>query len=43
MIDTRTLLGHLGVWGLVTVIRAAELRRDGAQVTKLGYGALCVG
>ena len=43
MTDTRTLLGHLGVWGLVTDIPAAELRPAVAHVTQLGYGALWVG
>ena len=43
MTDTRTLLGPLGIWGLVSDIAATELRPAVAHVAQLGYGALWVG
>ena len=43
MTDTRTLLGPLGVWGLVSDIAAPDLRPAVAHVAQLGYGALWVG
>ena len=43
MTDTRTLLGALGIWGLVSSLPAAELRPAVARVAELGYGALWVG
>jgi len=43
MTDTRTLIGPLGIWGLVPSLPAAELRPTVARVAELGYGALWVG
>ncbi len=43
MTDTRTLLGPLGIWGLVSDIPAADLRPAVARVAELGYGTLWVG
>jgi probable F420-dependent oxidoreductase len=43
MTDTRTLIGPLGIWGLVPSLPAAELRPAVARVAELGYGALWVG
>ena len=43
MTDTRTLIGPLGIWGLVSDIPAADLRPTVSHVAELGYGALWVG
>jgi probable F420-dependent oxidoreductase len=43
MTDTRTLIGPLGVWGLVTSMPAADSRAAVARTAELGYGALWVG
>ncbi len=43
MTDTRTLIGPLGIWGLVPSLPAAALRPTVARVAELGYGALWVG
>lgn len=43
MTDTRTLIGPLGIWGLVSSIPAAQLRPAVARAAELGYGALWVG
>ena len=43
MTDTRTLLGPLGIWGLVSSLPAAEARAAAARAAQLGYGTLWVG
>jgi probable F420-dependent oxidoreductase len=43
MTDTRSLIGPLGIWGLVTSLPAADLRPTVARASALGYGALWVG
>ncbi len=43
MIDTRTNLGPLGVWGHLSSLPAAELRPFVARTAELGYSALWVG
>jgi probable F420-dependent oxidoreductase len=43
MNDTTTLIGPLGIWGLVASLPAAEARRAVARAAALGYGALWVG
>ena len=43
MTDTRTLIGPLGIWGLVASLPAAEARRSAGRAAALGYGALWVG
>ncbi len=43
MTDTRTLIGRLGIWGLVASLPAAEARIAVARAAELGYGALWVG
>ena len=39
MTDTRTLIGPLGIWGLLSSLPATELRPTVARVSALGYGA----
>ena len=43
MTDVRTLIGPLGIWGLVPSLPASELRPSVAHMAQLGYGALWVG
>lgn len=43
MTDPRTLIGPLGIWGLVASLPAAESRAAVARAAGLGYGALWVG
>ena len=43
MTDARTLIGPLGIWGLVASLPAADLRPTVARAAELGYGALWVG
>jgi probable F420-dependent oxidoreductase len=43
MNDTRTLIGPLGIWGLVGSTPAAQLRPTVARAAELGYGSLWVG
>jgi probable F420-dependent oxidoreductase len=43
MTDLPTLIGPLGIWGLVSSLPAPELRPTVARVADLGYGALWVG
>jgi probable F420-dependent oxidoreductase len=43
MSDLRTIIGSLGVWGLVGSTPAHQLRPTVARAAELGYGALWVG
>ena len=43
MTDARTLIGPLGIWGLVSSLPAPEVRTTVARAAVLGYGALWVG
>lgn len=43
MNDTRTLIGPLGIWGLVAALPADQARSAAARAAELGYGALWVG
>lgn len=43
MTDTRSLIGRLGIWGLVASMPAVEAAQAVARTADLGYGALWVG